>query len=59
MMYIAMQARMDAAADVRGQWAGFEQDEWRRSGLRSMLRGKSGVRKTLDVTTTQRQGEAH
>ena len=41
----------------RGQWAGFEKEEWRKSGLRSMLRGRSGVRKTLDVTTFLRTGE--
>ena len=50
---------MDAAAEAPGQWAGFEQDEWRKSGLRSMLRGKGGVRKTLDVMTTQRTGKPH
>ena len=40
----------------RGQWAGFEKEEWRKSGLRSMLRGRGGVRRTLDVTTFQRTG---
>jgi len=42
---------------VRGQWAGFEKDDWRKSGLRSMLRGRSGVRKTLEATTYLRTGE--
>ena len=42
---------------VRGQWPGFEKDDWKKGGLRSMLRGRSGVRKTLDVTTFLRTGE--
>ena len=46
----------DSNDGVRGHWAGFEKDDWRKSGLRSMLRGRGGVRKTLDVTTYQRAG---
>lgn len=45
------------ASEGRGQWAGFEREEWQKGRLLAMLRGKDGVRKTLDFTSIVRTGE--
>ena len=42
--------------DGRGQWAGFEREEWNKSRFLKLMRGKDGVRKVLECACTVSTG---
>lgn len=44
------------AGQGSGQWAGFDRDKWHKGRLLAILRGKDGVRKTLDFSSIVRTG---
>lgn len=42
--------------DGRGQWAGFEREEWNKGRFLTLMRGKDGVRKVLECACTVSTG---
>jgi len=53
--YCTLQVTM-RVGDGRGQWAGFEREEWNKSRFLKLMRGKDGVRKVLECDCTVSTG---